>query len=417
MLWIVGERYLRITTDWRIVLACGGLGLASMFGFGLAPAFQTVKRTPASGGTRKVLVAVQVAVSCVLLIFSSFLIRGVERVYQVDVSYDTPHMAVVYPDFYLHRYMPAEAWRTAEEIAGRLRQAPGIDGAAVASIPPTGRRAAIEHMGAQQLYTNTVDAAYFKLMRLPLLEGRVFGPGDKDATVVSQSAARKLWPNESPLGKTLSLRQGTLTVAGVVKDSGASQINYPEAVEVYMPVDRASAPYVTILVHTVGKAGEAAGVLRTAVAVPDLTPRVSTFQAEIDERMESMEKLATVMTTLGGIASWLAMIGIFGLLAFTVTQRTREIGVRMALGARAADVLRCVLGQYTVPFGVGMVAGMIVATGAVKVLGTALFGAAAVDVLTYARGLVVFAAVAVLASIAPVRRALKIDAAQALRWE
>jgi ABC-type antimicrobial peptide transport system permease subunit len=134
-------------------------------------------------------------------------------------------------------------------------------------------------------------------------------------------------------------------------------------------------------------------------------------------QMDTIRKIVTIVVTLGAITSWLAMIGIFGLLAFTVAQRTCEIGVRIALGARGFDVLQCVLGQYALPFGIGAVLGVALAAAAAKVVRNLLFGFIPFNLVSFGAGLLLFGAVAFAASIAPVRRALRIDPASALRYE
>ncbi len=130
-----------------------------------------------------------------------------------------------------------------------------------------------------------------------------------------------------------------------------------------------------------------------------------------------MRKMVTIVASLGGIASLLALLGIFGLLAFTVAQRTREIGVRMALGARGLDVLRSVLGQYALPFGIGALLGVALAAAAAKVVRNILFGFIPFDLVSFGAGLLLFAAVAFAASVAPARRALRVEPASALRYE
>jgi predicted permease len=407
---------LRIVTDWRIVLACASLGLGATLGFGLAPAFQTVKRGPAATRARKILVSLQVAVSCVLLILSSFFTRAIQRSFRTEVTFDFAGMTVVDPAFYLHNYTPAQARQTALELAGRLRQLPGIDAASIATIPPL-RRSWMEHISGQQLYLNAVDPSYFPMMRLPLLQGRMFGPGEQDTVAVSESAARKLWPNESPLGKSCLIAQRTRTVTGVVKDSGVNLMSNPESVEVYTPIDDKNAIYATILVHATNHTEQISGALRSAGTLPGMVPLVATIQSGIDRQMDTMRKIVTVAGSLGAIASLLALLGIFGLLAFTVAQRTREIGVRMALGARGMDVLQCVLGQYALAFGIGAGLGVGLAAAAAKVVRNILFGFIPFDLVSFGAGLLLFGAVALAASIAPARRALRTDPASALRHE
>jgi predicted permease len=407
---------LQIATDWRIVLACAALGLLATFAFGLAPAFQTVKRAARATRARKILVSVQVAVSCILLILSTFFTRAIEHSFRTEVTFDYAGMAVVEPPFYANSYSPSQARQAAFEMAERLRQLPGIDAATIATIPPL-RRLWIEHVSSQQLYMNAVEPSYFPMMRLPLLAGRMFGPGEPDALVISESAARRLWPNQSPLGKSCLIAQRSRTVTGVVKDSGVSLMSLPGSVEAYTPIDDKNAFNATILVHTTSSPTQMSAAIRSAATLSGMVPLVATFQSAIDRQMDTMRKTVAVVASLGSIASLLALLGIFGLLAFTVAQRTREIGVRMALGARRLDVLQCVLGQYALPFGIGAGVGVAVAGAAAKVLRNILYGFLPFDLVSFGAGLLLFALVALAASIAPVRRALRIDPASALRYE
>ena len=416
LLRIIEAPHLRIVTDWRIVLACAAFGLGATLAFGRAPAFQTVKRGPKATRTRKILVSVQVAVSCVLLILSSLFTRAIRHTFSAEVTFDYAGMTVVDPAFYLHNYTAPQARQATLDLAARLRQLPGIDAVSIATIPPL-RRAWIEHISVQQLYLNAVDPSYFPMMRLPLLQGRIFGPGEPDALVIGESAARKLWPNQSPLGKTCLIAQRTRTVTGVVKDSGVNLMSHPESVEAYTPIDDRNTPYATILVHRASNAGPMSRALRAAATPPGIVPMVSTLQGAIDQQMDTMRKIVTIVASLGAVSSLLALLGIFGLLAFTVAQRTREIGVRMALGARGHDVLECVLGQYALPFGIGAVLGVAVAAAAARVVRNLLFGVIPFDLVGFGAGLLLFGAVALAASIAPVRRALRVDPASALRYE
>jgi hypothetical protein len=275
----------------------------------------------------------------------------------------------------------------------------------------------LERIASQQLYMNAVDPSYFPMMRLPLLQGRMFAPGEPDAVVVSISAARKLWPNQSPVGKTCLIAQRTRTVTGVVKDSGVNLMSHPESVEAYTPIDDKDADTVLILVRATANPAFMQGALRPAAALPGIAPLIFTYQSLIDRQVDTMRKMATVVASLGAIASLLALLGIFGLLAFTVAQRTREIGVRIALGARALDVLQCVLSQYTVAFGIGALCGVALAAAATKVVRTIIFGFIPFELASFGTGLVLFAVVALAASLAPARRALQIDPASAVRHE
>ncbi len=407
---------MRAVTDWRIVAASAALGLGATFAFGLAPAFQAVRRGPRATRARKILVSLQVAVSCVLLILSSFFTRALHHTFQTEVTFDYAGMAVVDPAFYLHNYTPAQSRQMALDLVGRLRQVPGIDAASIATAIPL-RRSRIERIATQQLYMNSVDPSYFPMMHLPLLQGRMFAPDEQGALIVSVSAAQKLWPNESPLGKSCLIGQRTRTVTGVVRDSGVNLMSNAQSVEVYAPIEDNDAAIALILIHATANPAPLPGALRSASALPGAAPQIFTYQSIIDLQLDSMRKMVMIVASLGAIASLLALLGIFGLLAFTVAQRTREIGVRMALGARAVDVLQCVLGQYTLPFGIGALAGVALAAAAAQVTRKIVYGFIPFEVASFGAGLLLFAAVALIASIAPARRALRIDPASAVRYE
>lgn len=407
---------LRVTTDWRIVLACGVLGIGSTLAFGLAPAFQSVKGGASVSCWRKVLVSLQVTVSCVLLGLSCFLTRGVQQSFHTEIAFEYSGMTLVDPAYYLHNYTESQARQAALDLSARLRQVPGVEAVSMVTIPPM-RRSWIERFLSQQLYLNAVDPSYFPMMHLPVVQGRLFGAAEKDAVVISESAARKLWPNESALGKTCLLAQGPRTVTGVVPDSGVNLINYSESVEVYLPIEGKNAIHTTIVVRGTGKGAQMAGALRSAATRSGSAPLVIPFQSIVDGQLDTLRKTVAVVFSLGTVASLLAMLGIFGLLAFTVAQRTREIGIRLALGARSFDLLECVLGQYAVPFGTGTILGSVLAFAAAKVVQNILFGFIPFEFLSFGVGLFLFAAVAITAAIVPAQRALRIDPATAVRYE
>ena len=353
-----------------------------------------MRRGPRATRARKILVSLQVAVSCVLLILSSFFTRALHHTFHTEVTFDYAGMAVVDPAFYLHNYTPAQSRQMALDLAARLRQVPGIDAASIATVIPL-RRSWIERIATQQLYMNAVDPSYFPMMHLPLLQGRMFAPGEQGVVIVSVSAAQKLWPNESPLGKSCLIGQRTRTVTGVVKDSGVNLMSHPQSVEAYAPIDDKDTAIALILIHATANPAPHAGSARgRASALPGIAPQIFTYQSVIDRQLDSMRKMVMIVASLGAIASLLALLGIFGLLAFTVAQRTREIGVRMALGARAVDVLQCVLGQYTLPFGIGALVGVALAAAAAQVTRNIVYGFIPFELVSFGAGLLLFVVVA-----------------------
>ena len=281
---------------------------------------------------------------------------------------------------------------------------------------PSAQAVMIEHAGDRTLYLNAVDPSYFPMMRLPLLAGRLFA-GKQDAAVISESAARALWPSETPLGKTLLIGGRRRTVAGVVKDSGVNLMTYPESVEAYTPIEDKNAAFATILVHATSNPGPMSAALSLrGHPFRASSRRSSRFRAPSTgnwTRSERPSRLWLIRPNRehARAARHLRTAGLYG-----GAEDARD-GVRMALGARGLDVLRCVLGQYALPFGVGAAFGVAVAAAAAKVLRNVLFGFIPFDLVSFGAGLLLFGAVALAASIAPARRALRIDPASALRYE
>jgi predicted permease len=407
---------MRVVTDWRIVLGAAALGVGATLAFGLAPALQIVRRGPAATRARKILVSVQVTASCVLLVLSSFLTRAVQESFHTSLSVDASTIAVVEPNFRIHRFGPARAGGTVVELAVRLRQAPGVEGASIVTSPPL-RRPHVEPYGGNPLYTNGVDPSYFATMRLTLLAGRGFAAEEEGVAVIAESAARKLWPNRSPLGRSIRVAGSSRTVVGIVKDSGVNLLTDPRSVEVYTPIGEWDAVDAAILVRTKKHAAAMSESIRSAASAPGITPMVFTLQYLTAQHFDPTRKMVATVGALAATASLLALLGIFGLLAFTVAQRTREIGIRMALGARKRDILRLILGQYAVPFGAGAGMGVALAAGAAKIMRGAIYGLIPVDLFSLGAGLLLFAAVAAAATIVPARRALRVDPATAIRYE
>jgi putative ABC transport system permease protein len=171
------------------------------------------------------------------------------------------------------------------------------------------------------------------------------------------------------------------------------------------------------VVRTSNKPAQISAALPIGLTFSGLYPMVASFQALIDQRFDAVWKMIRVTASSVAVATLLALIGIFGLVAFTVAQRTREIGVRMALSARGRDILRIVLSQKMLPFGAGAFAGILLAAASATVMRRLVYGLLPFEVLSFAPGLLLFAAVALAASIAPARRALRIDPSSALRYE
>src|SRR5262249_52193223 len=151
--------------------------------------------------------------------------------------FDYKRMVIADPQFYEHNLTTAAAWQRLDALTARVGRIPGVDGVTAAVVPPLGNRREIAHLpGLPLLYLNYVSPSYFAVMQLPVLHGGTFSLGQSDAAVVSESAARTIWPNENPVGKTWQLESRARTIVGVVKDSGANSLTDPGSLEIYLPI-------------------------------------------------------------------------------------------------------------------------------------------------------------------------------------
>jgi predicted permease len=418
----------RVVNDWRIVLASAFLAVLSAIAFGLAPALQSVRPAPGAIRARQVLVGVQVAASCVLLILSSLITRFVISRLSIDARFDYNRMVAVNLYRTNSNFKGARARQTLDEIAARIDRLPGVDHVTSASIPPLGFLSNMIHLpNLPPVYLNDVAPSYFDAMAIPLVEGRTFRTAEQDAVIVSESAARAVWGKDDALGKLWDLgketpqaaaSQGPYTVVGVVKDSGANALNDSDSVEAYVSLGDSTRFPETLIVHTYG---DPSALVRDihAIEIRGVHPYAYPLRRPLDQQTTALHSLALIVGALGGTATLLAALGIFGLLAFSVAQRTREIGVRVALGARPPDILHLIARQYAVPLAAGGVAGIALAAAAGRVMQNAgqLPPDLHLDPAIYATGLAIFALVALAAALAPVLRALRINPATALRWE
>jgi predicted permease len=413
---------IKVITDWRVWLAGGALTVLSVVGFGLAPAIQAVRGALQSSRARKILLGVQVAVSCVLLILSGVLARRAWRFVNLNLRFDSAHIAVI-EAFRANATVLREAGpEVLDSIAERIRQAPGVDGITFARNAPLHDWSIAHQPGLPETIWNDVEPGYFQVMNLPIMRGRTFLPGEQSTVVLSESAARALWPNDDPLGKTWPSELGPRTVVGVVKDSGAGGMLLgtgadSESVEAYLLLKDQNSPGTKLLVHTSNDPGAMLRYARSAYSRPGTHIDAWLVQSDLDKRIAESRMVIQLFGATGFLATLIAATGIFGLFAFAVARRTREIGVRVALGAGSLQIMQILLEQYAIALGVGGLAGMALAAAGEQILRSQFVGLPALDPLSYATGLAGFAIVAAAAVLVPARRALRIDPASALRWE
>ena len=430
-----------------------GLGIALMTGaiFGLAPALQAtrpdllpaLRNESGRGGTRtsrtrRTFVAAQIGLSLVLLLAAGLFLRSLQRAAGLPTGFDARGIGLVAFDLSIDGYDEGRGQAFMVRLLERLRATPGIHAAAATtdlpldlgiSESPTYPEgfAGGDARGALQSAFAIVTDGYFETLRTPLVSGRLFDPTDREGAervaIVSRTLAERAWPGEDALGKRIRFsgdQEPLLTVVGVVDDVKNKSLMEVTEPTIYLPLAQSYRPSLTLL----ARADAYGAALSDAIlaAVRDIDPNLSLTPVQSLEDVTGLGLLpqriaASVTTALGALALLLSALGVYGVIAYTVAQRTREIGVRMAIGASRRDVVRLVLGgglRLALP---GLIFGIAAGLALSRLLRAFLLGVPPADPLTFiAVPLVLLAAVA-LACWLPARRAAGIEPVAALRAE
>lgn len=441
--------------DWRVLGFTVVTAVATSVLFGLAPAVASTGGVMArfiigagrgslgSAGTRtrKTLVVCEMALAVVLLVGAGLLARSYGHITGVNPGFSAENVLT------FHLALPDTKYATADSreqftaaFVDRLRQNGGVEGAsAILGLPLDGdfsisssfrRSGEPDSADTPSAGMRIITPDYFKTMRIPLRAGRPFDAHD-DATspevvIINEQAARRYWPGQNPIGQDIRLgvrlvrgiRSGQKTIVGVIGDVKYGGLDTPTPPEVYVPHAQHPVGDFTIAVRT---AGDPLGFVPTARAtlaaldrelpLADIHPMTDLIGRSIAERRFMMLLLAA----FAAVAVTLAAIGVYGLLAYVVTQRTPEIGVRLAMGAAPTDVVRLFVREGAALTIVGVVCGLAGALAAARALTTLLFGVTATDPTTFVTVAGVLTGVALVASYVPARRAARVDPMTALR--
>jgi len=435
----------------RVLAVAAIAGLLSGLLAGLVPALRSSRPSllPAlrdeAGATtsgarvsfRSALVVSQVALSCVLLVGAGLLVRTLLNLNRLDTGFRPQGLLLASYDLARQGYEGERARVAHERLLEAIRAMPGVESVSAARSAPvqsSGMRVSVEPEGytprpgeVVNVDFNVVTPGHFDTLGVPLRGGRDLAASDREGSpsvvVVSQSLAERFWPGQDPIGKLLrdlGPRGAAHVVVGVVADVKLRQLTEDPRPIVYVPLAQWPMPRMTLAVRTSLPTREAVVSLRAAVARvdPELPLfRVRTLEDHIAASLARERLLAGLFTAFGGLALVLSWAGLYGLVSFVTASRTREIGVRMALGAAATDVVRIVVGQGLRLAAVGLVVGLGVAIALARLLSGLLYGVHPVDLPTLA----VVAALALLAGAAaghlPARRAVRIEPGAALRHE
>jgi predicted permease len=404
------------------------------------------QRTIGVGGqaVRKTLVVTEIALAVVLVIGSGLMIRAFWKLQQVNTGFDPNGVLSFSVNLPGTAYKNPDRLRFASAMEQRLASLPGVTSAALAGgLPPLRRINAndTEIEGFQQTpdgpaqnvdYWNVVGNDYFKTMKIKTIEGRVFEPSDDNDTaqrvvVVNQALAKRFW-KESPVGRRVNPGFATpkvwATIIGVVEDTKNAGMDKPAGPELYLPSHQIAqfglSTNMNFVVRNDGDLRAVASSIHAVVREIDPSLPVYGLSPMSDVVAKSMVQprfLSLLLATFSGIALFLAAIGIYGVMAYSVAQRTQEIGVRMALGAQRLHVLRLIFSQGFILLMIGMVIGLGGAFALTRLLRTLLFEITPTDPLTYSGVVALLIVVAFLACYVPARRATKVDPLVALRYE
>ena len=407
-----------VAFDWRIMVATLATALLAAVAFGLAPALRLTGSAPRGGRARAVFLGCQVGASCILLIVSGQLVRSFAELLILDPGFDYRNTLTLSPGLHAHGYNDASAQFYFDNLLQRLTVVPGVQGAAVTWLPVWGNITSGFIDGGRKIRINRVDAGFFSTLGLRLIRGRLFNSTERDVVIVSDSFARWHWPGEDPLGKRLT-NISPATVIGVVAQAGSFDIQDTDAMAAYYPILPQDFRDASIIVRAFRNPGRLTGALIAVARArdPKLRPFYTLLSTAYDGAVVQSRRLVSILSALGLLATLIAAIGLAGLTGYSVSQRTREIGVRIALGAARSGVVRAVLRPLAAPVVFGIALGMLGAAAVSSVLRHNLSGLRPSDPLAYLTAVVAFLAVVSLAVCIPARRALRIQPAQALRHD
>jgi predicted permease len=436
------------TIDRTVLLfaLAASIGTALVFGLGpalssskldLVPAIKdTAEGTGRRGGRmREVLVVGQVALSLLLLVTATLLSRGWLAARTTDVGFDPDHIASLSFNLQMNGYDVERATSLRTRALETLRALPGVEAAAIASRVPLASDINVTGVRVDGFHTQPDDEAlidvaaigdqYFEAVGVPLLSGRGFTLDDVEhrrrVAVVNETMARQFWPGSSPLGRRIfpeGAQSAAFEVVGVARDHNVRSVG--EAPRPYLHLPAEPERGIGLVVRTTMPAAAALPMLREAITTlePSVIFTEDTTAAQIAAATMAPTKVAAYASAaFGGLALLLAAVGLYGAIAYVVSRRTREIGIRMALGAKRGQVLRLVMQQGGRLAAAGIGLGVLASAGAARLLDALLYGVSGIDPVAYASAVAILLLVAGIANMIPALMAARVDPARALRGE
>jgi predicted permease len=446
------QGFLSDTLDGRVLLFSFALSVATGVVFGLYPALQSSKAdlvsslksqagqaspTASANVFRKTLVTAQMAISLLLLISAGLFGKTLVNLSSVDLGIRADHLVTFSLMPRLNKYTDQATASFHEQLTDRLAAIPGVTLVSSAMVPAIAGSSWSSNITVEG-YTPTSDAGadsdlnhigagYFRTMGMPLIGGREFTRADNLAApkvaIVNQAFVRQFLPNQNPIGRHMAQGDGkpNMEIVGVVKNAKYADLKEPPPAVYFTPLQQnARWDLVNFYVRTALDPDHTAPEVRRAVASldPNLPIReLKTMEAQIEENLFVERILSTLTSAFAGLATLLAAIGLYGVLAYNVARRTREIGIRMALGAEPAHVRGLVVREVALMLLAGTVAGVGAAAATGKFVQSYLFSMKPLDAVVYAGAAGLLWVIALAAAYVPVRRATSVDPMVALRYE
>ncbi|HLH41298.1 MAG TPA: ABC transporter permease [Bryobacteraceae bacterium] len=441
------------TLDLRALLFCLAVSILTGFLFGLFPALQSTRpdlntslkdqsgQSTASGSSnafRKTLVTAQVAVSLLLLISAGLLSRTLLNLRNIDLGFRADHLVMFGLDPRLNRYNDQAAYAFYDQLTDRLASIPGVQLVSAGMNPPVSGNDDSQNITVPGYIPPTDDAAdsnydqvgadYFRTMGIPLIAGRDFTLADNASApkvaIVNEEFARHFFPGQNPLGHRFARggakQAADIEIVGVVKESKYSGIKESPQRVFYVPYRQAKIQHLYFYLRTAIDPRQIESAIRAGVASldPNMPIRsIKTMDDQIDQDLFAERILSALTAIFAALATVLAALGLYGVLAYNIARRTREIGIRMALGADAGRVRALVIREVAVMVLIGTVAGVAASAAAGSLLQPVLYGLKAWDLPIYFASAAVLWLIALAAAYIPSRRATAVDPLVALRYE